>query len=90
MVSKYAAGRLNDKRIERAVKRAEQASRRKLPYHLYIWTRRLQFGEWSRVRGRAIGHYTMYKYLLADAHRRAVAAGYPKSRWMDLFDWSKS
>lgn len=55
-------------------------------YHLYLWGRRDSAG--FRPRGRHVQSYTRYKDLVADAQRRAVAAGYPKSRWMDLFDWN--
>jgi hypothetical protein len=55
-------------------------------YHLYIWGRADSTGR--RLRGRLVSSYTRYKDLVADAERRAVAAGYPKSRWMDLFDWN--
>lgn len=93
MAEKYAAGRLQSRRIDRAVKRAQQASARKLPYHLYIWRfvpapPGLLFERRGYERGRAIGHYLSYKALLMDAHFRAKLAGYPKSRWMDLFDWN--
>lgn len=91
----YAAAKLRDKRIARAMKRTQQRDARKLPYHLYIWrfvpapdgplfTRR------GYERGRCIGHFLHYKNLLAEAHRRTVSAGYPKSRWMDLFDWNET
>lgn len=61
-------------------------------YRLYIWhychSAGCICGRGHYVRGRCIGEYRLYKELVADAQRRAVAAGYPKSRWMDLFDWN--
>jgi hypothetical protein len=42
----------------------------------------------SRIRGRCIATFAFYKDLVKEAKRRTVAAGYPKSRWMDLFDWN--
>jgi hypothetical protein len=62
-------------------------------YRLYIWNESWAtipggVGYHSRHRGRCIGEYTHYKDLMADAQKRAVAAGYPKSRWGFLFDWN--
>jgi len=57
-------------------------------YRLYIWKTSRTFGSKLTVRGRCIAEFNRYKDLLADGQRRAVAAGYPKSRWMDLFDWN--
>ena len=53
-------------------------------YRLYIY--RFLFNR--RERGKCIAEFTHYKLLVADAERRAVAAGYPKSAWSDLFDWN--
>lgn len=39
-------------------------------------------------RGGILGTYARYKDLVADAQRRAAAAGVPKTRWMDIFDWN--
>ena len=55
-------------------------------YRLYIWRRRGT--TLTLTRGKCIGYFARYKYLVAEAQHRAVAAGYPKSRWSDLFDWS--
>jgi hypothetical protein len=61
-------------------------------YRLYLWTNEYHFFNGSnrprRVRGRCLQQFARYKDLLAEAKRRAVAAGYPKSRWMDLYDWN--
>jgi hypothetical protein len=38
-------------------------------------------------RGGIVQTYARYKDLVADAQKRAIAAGYPKTRWMDCFDW---
>lgn len=56
-------------------------------YRLYIWARSKDaYG--LRVRGRCINEFDRYKDLVAEAQRRAKWAGYPKSRWMDLYDWN--
>lgn len=59
-------------------------------YRLYIWTERkaMGCGVFIAQRGKCIAEFKRYKQLVAEAQRRAVAAGYPKSRWMDLYDWS--
>lgn len=54
-------------------------------YNLYLWNWHAPLG---RSRGKFLGNYPLYKDLVADAQARTVAAGYPKSRWMDLFDWN--
>jgi hypothetical protein len=69
-------------------------------YHLYIWKRtgRLVWDAHAgrlcalqpRHRGKRIASFRLYKELVADAQQRTIAAGYPKSRWMDLFDWNQS
>jgi hypothetical protein len=59
-------------------------------YNLYLWKNRspiyLQPG---LHRGRCVFTADTYKALVAEAQRRTVAAGYPKSRWMDFFDWNE-
>jgi hypothetical protein len=45
-------------------------------------------GVWP-TRGREVNQYYRYKDLVEDASTRARAAGYPASRWPDLFDWNK-
>lgn len=57
------------------------------PYQLFLWTP--QYGTLLKGRGRMIAEFSRYKDLVADAERRAKAAGYPKSRWPELFDWAK-
>jgi len=62
-------------------------------YHLYLWDWRWdedQIGyQRFRRRGKFVASFSQFKALVAEAQRRTVAAGYPKSRWMDLFDWNK-
>lgn len=62
-------------------------------YNLYIWrfphTGGCICGRPVRVRGKCIGSFTHYHKLVNEAQRRAVAAGYPASRWDDLYDWNK-
>jgi hypothetical protein len=50
-------------------------------YHLYHFQ--------SGRRGSLIMTFARYKDLVAEARRLAKAAGYPVSRWMDIYDWSK-
>lgn len=59
-------------------------------YNLYLWrwTPRAMGGT-NRHRGKLVFQFRLYKDLVTEAQRRAVAAGYPKSRWMDLFDWNQ-
>ena len=63
-------------------------------YYLHIRPPRRVDPEWLRRqwagRDKLIGTFSRYKDLVAEAKRRTEAAGYPKSRWMDLFDWHKS
>lgn len=56
-------------------------------YHLYRWMTVRGAGLVTR-RGKRIASFRLYRELVADAQRRAVAAGYAKSNWMELFDWS--
>lgn len=66
------------------------AAARGLTYHLYIWRRHPEaHGYLIRRRGRCIGHFARWADLLAEAQRRTASAGYPKSRWMDLYDWNE-
>jgi hypothetical protein len=53
-------------------------------YRLYLWKRTAT----GQERGKLVGSFSRYKDLVAEAQRKAVAAGCPKSRWMDRFDWS--
>lgn len=62
-------------------------------YRLYLWKESWTslpggMGFPGRLRGKCVGEFTHYKDLVAEAQRRAVAAGYPKSRWDFLFDWN--
>jgi len=63
-------------------------------YRLYLWRFNVpadspQVGaRIPKERGKCIGEFSHYKLLVAEAQRRAVAAGYPKSAWLDLFDWN--
>lgn len=60
-------------------------------YHLYIWDERpstLVRGVQTCKRGRRIESFYLYKDLVTCAQQRAMAAGYPKSRWSQLFDWN--
>lgn len=58
-------------------------------YRLYVWKfRHIGRGHLARARGKCIGTFPRYRLLVREAQRRAVLAGYPKSRWMDLFDWN--
>lgn len=72
--------------MTREERRAAHAKAVRKTYTLYLWGRRDSAG--FRPRGRRVQTYHRYKDLVADAQRRAVAAGYPKSRWSDLFDWN--
>lgn len=55
-------------------------------YRLYLWG---PHGPAQTLpRGKCIGTFERYKDLVADAQKRTVAAGYPKSRWWQLFDWN--
>lgn len=94
MTAKYAAGRLNERRIDRAVKRAQQASKRKRRYHLYIWRfvpapSGVLFERRGYERGRCVGDFDTYKELVETARHRALMACYPMSRWPDLYDWNE-
>jgi hypothetical protein len=59
-------------------------------YRLYIY--RFKFGDITnrriKTRGKCVGEFTHYKLLVAEAERRAVSIGYPRSAWLDLFDWN--
>lgn len=90
----YAAARLNSKRIDRALTRANAASRRRLPYHLYIWKFHTApsgvfFERQGRARGRCINSFARYSDLLTEVKTRCAMAGYPFASWMYLYDWSK-
>jgi len=56
-------------------------------YRLYLWNHH-DLSDAATRRGKCIGEFSHYKDLVAEAKRRAVAAGYPKSRWSILFDWN--
>ena len=62
--------------------------RPKKVYRLYLWNFSHSMAGPRVVRGRCVATFFFYKDLVKEAKRRAVAAGYPKSRWMDLFDWN--
>jgi len=49
-------------------------------YRLYIW-----FGN---QRGRCVFETHRWAVLKSEAERRAESIGYPKSRWLELFDWN--
>jgi len=57
-------------------------------YRLYIWKHAKIASRAEWVRGKCVGEFPRYFLLVREAERRAVAAGYPKSRWPDLFDWN--
>lgn len=60
------------------------------PYNLYLYTNAFYPDGIRRTgRGRCIFTTNTWTKLKAEAERRAIAAGYPKSRWPDLFDWNE-
>lgn len=62
-------------------------------YHLYLWDetdpRCYECGRLQKKRGRRVKSFAYYKHLVGYAQMCAVAAGYPKSRWSQLFDWNQ-
>jgi hypothetical protein len=67
------------------------AERHGKPYSLYLWkvVDILGMETIRRERGKRIGRFARYADLVSYAKGLTISAGYPRSRWQDLYDWNE-